>query len=174
MKEFRYQNSNLTRENIAYQPVDKLLDRMHFTYSKDENWGSSSAERAAVTFMGEEVLPEYLANTEMTQEQYDRFLERIKGTPNEAALRRMRESNGLNANEEGKRAALEKYREIDGQTYMDMFEAGSEGAMHNVMEKYPGGAEQVLPRGLGYLTSSEHPPLTSRKTATTLKSPLPE
>ena len=152
MKEFRYQNSNLTRENIAYQPVDKLLDRMHFTYSKDENWGSSSAERAAVTFMGEEVLPEYLANTEMTQEQYDRFLERIKGTPNEAALRRMRESNGLNANEEGKRAALEKYREIDGQTYMDMFEAGSEGAMHNVMEKYPGGAEQVLTRGLGYIT----------------------
>lgn len=152
MKEFRYQNSNLTRENIAYQPVDKLLDRMHFTYSKDENWGSSSAERAAITFMGEEVLPEYLANTEMTQEQYNRFLQQIKGTPNEAALRGMRESNGLNANEEGKKAALEKYREIDGQTYMNMFESGSEGAMHNVMEKYPGGAEQVLTRGLGYIT----------------------
>lgn len=152
MKEFRYQNSNLTRENIAYQPVDKLLDRMHFTYSKDENWGSSSAERAAITFMGEEVLPEYLANTEMTQEQYKRFLQQIKGTPNEAALRRTRESNGLNANEEGKKAALEKYREIDGQTYMAMFESGSEGAMHNVMEKYPGGAEQVLTRGLGYVT----------------------
>lgn len=152
MKEFRYQNSNLTRENIAYQPVDKLLDRMHFTYSKDENWGSSSAQRAAITFMGEEVLPEYLANTEMTQEQYNRFLQQIKGTPNEAALRGMRESNGLNANEEGKKAALEKYREIDGQTYMNMFESGSEGAMHNVMEKYPGGAEQVLTRGLGYIT----------------------
>lgn len=152
MKEFRYQNSNLTRENIAYQPVDKLLDRMHFTYSKDEGWGSSSAERAAITFMGEEVLPEYLANTEMTQEQYNRFLQQIKGTPNEAALRRVRESNGLNANEEGKKAALEKYREIDGQTYMNMFESGSEGAMHNVMEKYPGGAEQVLTRGLGYIT----------------------
>lgn len=153
MKEFRYQNSNLTRENIRYKPVDELLDRMHFTYGEGD-WGSSAAERAAITFMGQEVLPEYLANTEMTQEQYDRYLRQIKGTPNEAKLRQEREANGLKENPDGQQAALDKYREIDGKTYLDMFETGSQNAADNIMQKYPGGMEQVFTRGLGYITKA--------------------
>lgn len=153
MKEFRYQKSNLTRENIRYKPVDELLDRMHFTYGEG-NWGNSAAERAAITFMGQEVLPEYLANTEMTQEQYDRFMQQIKGTPNEAQLRKEREANGLKANPDGQQAALDRYKEIDGQTYLDMFETGSQNAADNIMLKYPGGMEQVLTRGLGYITKA--------------------
>jgi hypothetical protein len=153
MKEFRYQKSNLTRENIRYKPVDELLDRMHFTYGEGD-WGNSAAERAAITFMGQEVLPEYLANAEMTQEQYDRFMQQIKGTPNEAQLRKEREANGLNANPDGQQAALDKYKEIDGQTYLDMFETGSQNAADNIMLKYPGGMEQVLTRGLGYITKA--------------------
>lgn len=153
MKEFRYQNSNLTRENIRYKPVDELLDRMHFTYGEG-NWGSSAAERAAITFMGQEVLPEYLANAEMTQEQYDRYLRQIKGTPNEAQLRQEREANGLKENPDGQQAALDKYREIDGKTYLDMFETGSQNAADNIMQKYPGGMEQVFTRGLGYITKA--------------------
>ena len=153
MKEFRYQKSNLTRENIRYKPVDELLDRMHFTYGEGD-WGNSAAERAAITFMGQEVLPEYLANTEMTQEQYDRFMQQIKGTPNEAQLRKEREANGLNANPDGQQAALDRYKEIDGQTYLDMFETGSQNAADNIMLKYPGGMEQVLTRGLGYITKA--------------------
>ncbi len=153
MKEFRYQKSNLTRENIRYKPVDELLDRMHFTYGEGD-WGNSAAERAAITFMGQEVLPEYLANTEMTQEQYDRFMQQIKGTPNEAQLRKEREANGLKANPEGQQAALDRYKEIDGQTYLDMFETGSQNAADNIMLKYPGGMEQVLTRGLGYITKA--------------------
>ena len=153
MKEFRYQKSNLTRENIRYKTVDELLDRMHFTYGEG-NWGNSAAERAAITFMGQEVLPEYLANAEMTQEQYDRFMQQIKGTPNEAQLRKEREANGLNANPDGQQAALDRYKEIDGQTYLDMFETGSQNAADNIMLKYPGGMEQVLTRGLGYITKA--------------------
>lgn len=153
MKEFRYQNSNLTRENIRYKPVDELLDRMHFTYGEGD-WGNSAAERAAITFMGQEVLPEYLANTEMTQEQYDRFMQQIKGTPNEAQLRKEREANGLKENPDGQQAALDRYKEIDGQTYLDMFETGSQNAADNIMLKYPGGMEQVLTRGLGYITKA--------------------
>lgn len=153
MKEFRYQNSNLTRENIRYKPVDELLDRMHFTYGEGD-WGNSAAERAAITFMGQEVLPEYLANTEMTQEQYDRFMQQIKGTPNETQLRKEREANGLKANPDGQQAALDRYKEIDGQTYLDMFETGSQNAADNIMLKYPGGMEQVLTRGLGYITKA--------------------
>nr|DAL78723.1 MAG TPA: Large polyvalent protein associated domain 23 [Bacteriophage sp.] len=153
MKEFRYQKSNLTRENIRYKPVDELLDRMHFTYGEG-NWGNSAAERAAITFMGQEVLPEYLANAEMTQEQYDRFMQQIKGTPNEAQLRKEREANGLKANPDGQQAALDKYKEIDGQTYLDMLETGSRNAADNVMLKYPGGMDQVLTRGLGYVTKA--------------------
>lgn len=153
MKEFRYQRSNLTRENIRYKTVDELLDRMHFTYGEGD-WGNSAAERAAITFMGQEVLPEYLANAEMTQEQYDRFMQQIKGTPNEAQLRKEREANGLNANPDGQQAALDKYKEIDGQTYLDMFETGSQNAADNIMLKYPGGMEQVLTRGLGYITKA--------------------
>ena len=153
MKEFRYQKSNLTRENIRYKTVDELLDRMHFTYGEGD-WGNSAAERAAITFMGQEVLPEYLANTEMTQEQYDRFMQQIKGTPNEAQLRKEREANGLKANPEGQQAALDRYKEIDGQTYLDMFETGSQNAADNIMLKYPGGMEQVLTRGLGYITKA--------------------
>lgn len=153
MKEFRYQKSNLTRENIRYKTVDELLDRMHFTYGEG-NWGNSAAERAAITFMGQEVMPEYLANTEMTQEQYDRFMHQIKGTPNEAKLRKEREANGLKANPEGQQAALDRYKEIDGQTYLDMFETGSQNAADNIMLKYPGGMEQVLTRGLGYITKA--------------------
>lgn len=153
MKEFRYQKSNLTRENIRYKPVDELLDRMHFTYGEGD-WGNSAAERAAITFMGQEVLPEYLANTEMTQEQYDRFMQQIKGTPNETQLRKEREANGLKANPDGQQAALDRYKEIDGQTYLDMFETGSQNAADNIMLKYPGGMEQVLKRGLGYITKA--------------------
>lgn len=153
MKEFRYQKSNLTRENIQYKPVDELLDRMHFTYGEGD-WGNSAAERAAITFMGQEVLPEYLANTEMTQEQYDRFMQQIKGTPNEAQLRKEREANGLKANQDGQQAALDRYKEIDGQTYLDMLETGSQNAADNIMLKYPGGMEQVLTRGLGYITKA--------------------
>lgn len=153
MKEFRYQKSNLTRENIRYKPVDELLDRMHFTYGEGD-WGNSAAERAAITFMGQEVLPEYLANAEMTQEQYDRFMQQIKGTPNEAQLRKEREANGLKANPDGQQAALDRYKEIDGQTYLDMFETGSQNAADNIMLKYPGGMEQVLTRGLGYITKA--------------------
>ena len=153
MKEFRYQRSNLTRENIRYKPVDELLDRMHFTYGEGD-WGNSAAERAAITFMGQEVLPEYLANTEMTQEQYDRFMQQIKGTPNEAQLRKEREANGLKENPDGQQAALDRYKEIDGQTYLDMFETGSQNAADNIMLKYPGGMEQVLTRGLGYITKA--------------------
>lgn len=153
MKEFRYQKSNLTRENIRYKTVDELLDRMHFTYGEG-NWGNSAAERAAITFMGQEVLPEYLANAEMTQEQYDRFMQKIKGTPNEAQLRKEREANGLKANPDGQQAALDRYKEIDGQTYLDMFETGSQNAADNIMLKYPGGMEQVLTRGLGYITKA--------------------
>ena len=153
MKEFRYQRSNLTRENIRYKPVDELLDRMHFTYGEGD-WGNSAAERAAITFMGQEVLPEYLANTEMTQEQYDRFMQQIKGTPNETQLRKEREANGLKANPDGQQAALDRYKEIDGQTYLDMFETGSQNAADNIMLKYPGGMDQVLTRGLGYITKA--------------------
>lgn len=153
MKEFRYQKSNLTRENIRYKPVDELLDRMHFTYGEGD-WGNSAAERAAITFMGQEVLPEYLANTEMTQEQYDRFMQQIKGTPNETQLRKEREANGLRANPDGQQAALDRYKEIDGQTYLDMFETGSQNAADNIMLKYPGGMDQVLTRGLGYITKA--------------------
>lgn len=153
MKEFRYQKSNLTRENIRYKTVDELLDRMHFTYGEGD-WGNSAAERAAITFMGQEVLPEYLANTEMTQEQYDRFMQQIKGTPNEAQLRKEREANGLKENPDGQQAALDRYKEIDGQTYLDMFETGSQNAADNIMLKYPGGMEQVLTRGLGYITKA--------------------
>ena len=153
MKEFRYQKSNLTRENIRYKTVDELLARMHFTYGEG-NWGNSAAERAAITFMGQEVLPEYLANTEMTQEQYDRFMQQIKGTPNETQLRKEREANGLKANPDGQQAALDRYKEIDGQTYLDMFETGSQNAADNIMLKYPGGMEQVLTRGLGYITKA--------------------
>lgn len=153
MKEFHYQKSNLTRENIRYKTVDELLARMHFTYGEGD-WGNSAAERAAITFMGQEVLPEYLANTEMTQEQYDRFMQQIKGTPNETQLRKEREANGLKANPDGQQAALDRYKEIDGQTYLDMFETGSQNAADNIMLKYPGGMEQVLTRGLGYITKA--------------------
>lgn len=153
MKEFHYQKSNLTRENIRYKTVDELLDRMHFTYGEGD-WGNSAAERAAITFMGQEVLPEYLANAEMTQEQYDRFMQQIKGTPNEAQLRKEREANGLKENPDGQQAALDRYKEIDGQTYLDMFETGSQNAADNIMLKYPGGMEQVLTRGLGYITKA--------------------
>lgn len=153
MKEFRYQKSNLTRENIRYKTVDELLARMHFTYGEGD-WGNSAAERAAITFMGQEVLPEYLANAEMTQEQYDRFMQQIKGTPNEAQLRKEREANGLKENPDGQQAALDRYKEIDGQTYLDMFETGSQNAADNIMLKYPGGMDQVLTRGLGYITKA--------------------
>ena len=112
MKEFRYQSGNLTRENIAYTPVDELLGKMGFDHGGTD-WGNSDAERRAVTFLSEEVLPEYLANTEMTQEQYDAFMQKIADAPNAAELRETREANGLNANEAGMQSALEMYREID-------------------------------------------------------------
>lgn len=153
MKEFRYQSGNLTRENIAYTPVDELLGKMGFDHGGTD-WGTSDAERRAVTFLSEEVLPEYLANTEMTQEQYDAFMQQIADAPNAAELRATREANGLNANEAGMQSALEMYREIDAKTYADMAGTGAVNAMENVMTKYAGGMEQVLMRGLGYLTKA--------------------
>lgn len=153
MKEFRYQSGNLTRENIAYTPVDELLGKMGFDHGGTD-WGTSDAERRAVTFLSEEVLPEYLANTEMTQEQYDAFMQKIADAPNAAELRATREANGLNANEAGMQSALEMYRKIDAKTYADMAGTGAVNAMENVMTKYAGGMEQVLMRGLGYLTKA--------------------
>lgn len=153
MKEFRYQSGSLTRENIAYTPVDELLKKMGFDHSGTD-WGTSDAERRAVTFLSEEVLPEYLANTEMTQEQYDAFMQQIADAPNAAELRATREANGLNANEAGMQSALEMYRKIDAKTYADMAGTGAQNAMENVMTKYPGGMEQVLMRGLGYITKA--------------------
>lgn len=153
MKEFRYQSGNLTRENIAYTPVDELLGKMGFDHGGTD-WGTSDAERRAVTFLSEEVLPEYLANTEMTQEQYDAFMQQIADAPNAAELRATREANGLNANEAGMQSALEMYRKIDAKTYADMAGTGAVNAMENVMTKYAGGMEQVLMRGLGYLTKA--------------------
>lgn len=153
MKEFRYQSGSLTREKIAYTPVDELLEKMGFDHGGTD-WGTSDAERRAVTFLSEEVLPEYLANTEMTQEQYDAFMQQIADAPNAAELRATREANGLNANEAGMQAALEMYRKIDEKTYADMAGTGAVNAMENVMTKYAGGMEQVLMRGLGYLTKA--------------------
>lgn len=153
MKEFRYQSGNLTRENIAYTPVDELLGKMGFDHGGTD-WGTSDAERRAVTFLSEEVLPEYLANTEMTQEQYDAFMQQIADAPNAAELRATREANGLNANEAGMQSALEMYRKIDAKTYADMAGTGAVNAMENVMTKYAGGMEQVLMRGLGYITKA--------------------
>ena len=153
MKEFRYQSGNLTRENIAYTPVDELLGKMGFDHGGTD-WGTSDAERRAVTFLSEEVLPEYLANTEMTQEQYDAFMQKIADAPNAEELRETREANGLNANEAGMQSALEMYRKIDAKTYADMAGTGAVNAMENVMTKYAGGMEQVLMRGLGYLTKA--------------------
>ena len=153
MKEFRYQSGSLTRENIAYTPVDELLKKMGFDHSGTD-WGTSDAERRAVTFLSEEVLPEYLANTEMTQEQYDAFMQQIADAPNAAELRATREANGLNANEAGMQSALEMYRKIDAKTYADMAGTGAQNAMENVMTKYAGGMEQVLMRGLGYITKA--------------------
>lgn len=153
MKEFRYQSGSLTRENIAYTPVDELLGKMGFDHGGTD-WGTSDAERRAVTFLSEEVLPEYLANTEMTQEQYDAFMQKIADAPNAEELRETREANGLNANEAGMQSALEMYRKIDAKTYADMAGTGAVNAMENVMTKYAGGMEQVLMRGLGYLTKA--------------------
>lgn len=153
MKEFRYQSGSLTRENIAYTPVDELLKKMGFDHSGTD-WGTSDAERRAVTFLSEEVLPEYLANTEMTQEQYDVFMQQIADAPNAAELRATREANGLSANEAGMQSALEMYRKIDAKTYADMAGTGAQNAMENVMTKYAGGMEQVLMRGLGYITKA--------------------
>ena len=153
MKEFRYQSGSLTRENIAYTPVDELLGKMGFDHGGTD-WGNSDAERRAVTFLSEEVLPEYLANTEMTQEQYDAFMQKIADAPNAEELRATREANGLNANEAGMQSALEMYRKIDAKTYADMAGTGAVNAMENVMTKYAGGMEQVLMRGLGYLTKA--------------------
>lgn len=153
MKEFRYQSGSLTRENIAYTPVDELLKKMGFDHSGTD-WGTSDAERRAVTFLSEEVLPEYLANTEMTQEQYDAFMQKVAASPNAAELRATREANGLSANEAGMQSALEMYRKIDAKTYADMAGTGAQNAMENVMTKYAGGMEQVLMRGLGYITKA--------------------
>lgn len=148
MKEFRYQQENLTRENLPYKPVDELLVWMTLSWGK---WGATEAEKQADAYFGKTVLPEYLANAEMTQEQYDRYLKEIEGLPQEAELRAAREANGLNGNREGQQAALERYKEIDAGTFGTMIQTGSENATENVMSKFPAGAEQVLVRGLGWI-----------------------
>ena len=148
MNEFRYQQGTLTRENLPYKPVDELLEFMTLSWGK---WGATEAEKQADAYFGKTVLPEYLANAEMTQEQYDRYLKQIEGLPQEAELRAAREANGLNGNREGQQAALENYREIDAGTFGTMIQTGSENATENVMSKFPAGAEQVLVRGLGWI-----------------------
>ena len=148
MNEFRYQQENLTRENLPYKPVDELLVWMTLSWGK---WGVTEAEKQADAYFGKTVLPEYLANAEMTQEQYDRYLKEIEGLPQEAELRAAREANGLNGNREGQQAALGNYREIDAGTFGTMIQTGSENATENVMSKFPAGAEQVLVRGLGWI-----------------------
>ena len=148
MNEFRYQKTNLTRENLPYKPVDELLHRLTYDWG---TWGATEAEKQADEYFGKTVLPEYLANAEMTQEQYDRYLKEIEGLPQEAALRAAREANGLNGNREGQQAALESYKEIDAGTFGTMIQTGSENATENVMSKFPAGAEQVLVRGLGWI-----------------------
>lgn len=148
MNEFRYQQENLTRENLPYKPVDELLEFMTLSWGK---WGATEAEKQADAYFGKTVLPEYLANAEMTQEQYDRYLKEIEGLPQEAELRAAREANGLNGNREGQQAALESYKEIDAGTFGTMIQTGSENATENVMSKFPAGAEQVLVRGLGWI-----------------------
>lgn len=148
MKEFRYQQENLTRENLPYKPVDELLHSMTYGWG---TWGATEAEKQADAYFGKTVLPEYLANAEMTQEQYDRYLKEIEGLPQEAELRAAREANGLNGNREGQQAALGNYREIDAGTFETMIQTGSENATENVMSKFPAGAEQVLVRGLGWI-----------------------
>ena len=148
MNEFRYQQGTLTRENLPYKPVDELLEFMTLSWGK---WGATEAEKQADAYFGKTVLPEYLANAEMTQEQYDRYLKQIEGLPQEAELRAAREANGLNGNREGQQAALGNYREIDAGTFGTMIQTGSENATENVMSKFPAGAEQVLVRGLGWI-----------------------
>ena len=148
MKEFRYQQENLTRENLPYKPVDELLVWMTLSWGK---WGATEAEKQADAYFGKTVLPEYLANVEMTQEQYDRYLKEIEGLPQEAELRAAREANGLNGNREGQQAALGNYREIDAGTFGTMVMTGMETAADNVMIRFPGGADQVFVRVMGWI-----------------------
>ena len=148
MNEFRYQQGTLTRENLPYKPVDELLEFMTLSWGK---WGATEAEKQAEAYFGKTVLPEYLANAEMTQEQYDRYLKEIEGLPQEAELRAAREANGLDGNREGQQAALENYREIDAGTFGTMVMTGVENAADNVMIRYPGGADQVFVRGMGWI-----------------------
>ena len=148
MNEFRYQQGTLTRENLPYKPVDELLEFMTLSWGK---WGATEAEKQADAYFGKTVLPEYLANAEMTQEQYDRYLKQIEGLPQEAELRAAREANGLNGNREGQQAALENYREIDAGTFGTMVMTGMERAADNVMIRYPGGADQLFVRVMGWI-----------------------
>lgn len=148
MKEFRYQQENLTRENLPYKPVDELLEFMTLSWGK---WGATEAEKQADAYFGKTVLPEYLANAEMTQEQYDRYLKEIEGLPQEAELRAAREANGLNGNRDGQQAALGNYREIDAGTFGTMVMTGMETAADNVMIRFPGGADQVFVRVMGWI-----------------------
>lgn len=173
MKEFRFQNQGAyvtkkengetdwedkttrpTRENIPYKSVDDLLKWIPSTAGEYNGnaWGFTEAESAAKTFIRTELLPEYLANVPMTQEQYDTYMKAIQAAPNAAALRATREKNGLNGNEQGMQNALGMYKQIDAGTYADMAGTGAVNAMENVMTKYPGGMEQVFRRGLGYVT----------------------
>lgn len=148
MNEFRYQKTNLTRENLPYKPVDELLEFMTLSWGK---WGATEAEKQADAYFGKTVLPEYLANAEMTQEQYDRYLKEIEGLPQEAELRAAREANGLNGNRDGQQAALGNYREIDAGTFGTMVMTGMETAADNVMIRFPGGADQVFVRVMGWI-----------------------
>ena len=152
MKEFRYQSGSLTREKIPYQQVDDLIGTMEL--AKNTQWGAYGDYELTKKFVYNELLPEYLANVEMTQEQYDAYMQAVEGMPNAAELRATRKTNGLNANEDGMQAALEMYRKIDGNTYLSMVDSGLTNGAENVVTKYPGGMEQVLMRGLGYITKA--------------------
>lgn len=152
MKEFRYQSGSLTREKIPYQQVDDLIGTMKL--AKNTQWGVYGDYELTKKFVYNELLPEYLANVEMTQEQYDAYMQAVEGMPNAAELRATRKTNGLNANEDGMQAALEMYRKIDGNTYLSMVDSGLTNGAENVVTKYPGGMEQVLMRGLGYITKA--------------------
>jgi hypothetical protein len=152
MKEFRYQSGSLTREKIPYQQVDGLIGAMES--AKNTQWGAYGDYELTKKFVYNELLPEYLANVEMTQEQYDAYMQAVEGMPNAEELRATRKTNGLNANEDGMQAALEMHRKIDGNTYLSMVDSGLTNGAENVVTKYPGGMEQVLMRGLGYITKA--------------------
>lgn len=161
--ELRY-NQSTTRENIQYKSVDQLLDAAgkHVDPQADVTSQSQGAATDAAIFG-------YLANVDMTQEQYDRYMQALdryaKNAPATRAVsgygtsdvvgqletyRQQREANGLRANEKGAEDALNSYPEMSAGSFLDQVASGSERARDNLFQKYPAGLEQLLVRGGGY------------------------